>query len=68
MQRFLIAQPKLWIHRLAARRCRRDRGAGLVEYGLLIALIALICFAAVSFFGGETSGSFSNTADSIANL
>jgi Flp pilus assembly pilin Flp len=38
------------------RRLRRDKkGQGLVEYGLLIAGVALICAAAVSVFGHKTS-------------
>jgi pilus assembly protein Flp/PilA len=37
-------------------RLRRDKkGQGLVEYGLLIAGVALICAAAVSLFGHKTS-------------
>src|SRR3954454_5671900 len=38
------------------RRLRRDKkGQGLVEYGLLIAGVALISAAAVSLFGHKTS-------------
>jgi Flp pilus assembly pilin Flp len=38
------------------RKLVRDRkGQGLVEYGLLIAGVALICAAAVSVFGHKTS-------------
>lgn len=44
-----------------------DRGASLVEYALLVALIAMVCVIAVMFFGGETSRSFSSTTDSISN-
>ena len=37
------------------RRLRRDkRGQGLVEYGLLIAGVSLVCAAAVSIFGQKT--------------
>lgn len=45
---------------------RSDRGASLVEYALLIVLIALVCIVAVTFFGSETSSSFVRTGDSIA--
>lgn len=51
--------------RVATRRT--DRGASLVEYALLITLIAVVCLTAVLFFGSETSRSFSATTDSIAN-
>lgn len=43
-----------------------DRGASLVEYALLVALIAIVCFAAVMFFGGSTSETFSRVGDSVA--
>lgn len=43
-----------------------ERGATLVEYALLVALIALVCIVAVVFFGSETSDSFSRTASAVA--
>lgn len=46
---------------------RSDRGASLVEYALLVTLIAMVCLIAVMFLGDETSRSFSSTADSISN-
>ncbi len=52
-----------WRMHLAGRRC--DRGASLVEYGLLVALIAIVCVVAVAYFGGATSTSFSETASEI---
>ena len=36
-----------------------DRGASLVEYALLVGLIAMVCVAAVSFLGGKTSAGYS---------
>ena len=32
-------------------RCKTDRGASLVEYALLVALIAVVCIVAVTFLG-----------------
>ncbi|MGK2930338.1 MAG: Flp family type IVb pilin [Acidimicrobiales bacterium] len=46
---------------------RSERGASLVEYGLLVALIAVVCVVAVAYFGGATSTSFSTTASEITN-
>jgi len=43
----------------------RDRGAGLVEYVLLLSLIALVCVSALTFFGGATGGSVSNSGDCL---
>ena len=34
---------------------RGDRGASLVEYALLLALIAIVCLVAVNTIGGPTS-------------
>lgn len=47
-------------HHLEPRQRAREgeRGAGLIEYALLLALIALVTFGAVSFFGGQTNGGF----------
>lgn len=47
---------------------RSDRGASLVEYALLLALIAIVCIVAVFYFGTSTSQSFSNTASEISGV
>jgi Flp pilus assembly pilin Flp len=44
---------------------RRDRGAGLVEYALLLALIAFVCIGALEYFGVTNGGSINNSANSI---
>lgn len=36
-------------------RTWRERGASLVEYSLVLALIALVCLAGISMLGGETN-------------
>jgi Flp pilus assembly pilin Flp len=43
----------------------RERGASLVEYALLVALIALACFAAMQFFGTSLSTRYSGAASSL---
>ena len=50
-----------------AGRRRDDRGASLVEYAMLMALIAVVCISAISFFGSTEAGSFTDSADSIVN-
>lgn len=35
-----------------------ERGASLVEYALLVGLIAVVCIAAVTFLGTSSSGKF----------
>ena len=42
-----------------------ERGASLVEYALLIALIAAVCILAVTFFGDSTSDTFSRVGSSV---
>lgn len=41
---------------------RRQKGAALVEYGLLVAGVALVAAAAVSIFGTKTSDLFASVA------
>ena len=46
-------------------RFDEERGASLVEYALLVALIAVVCIAAISLLGGNASTKFSSVANSI---
>ena len=46
-------------------RCKTDRGASLVEYALLVALIAVVCIVAVTLLGQEASSKFSTVASAI---
>jgi Flp pilus assembly pilin Flp len=48
------------------RRAAEDRGAALVEYGLLLALIVIVCIGAVSYFGSSSSGSATDSANKIS--
>lgn len=47
-------------------RIRSDRGASLVEYALLVALIAVVCIAAVTLLGQSASSKFSSVASAIS--
>lgn len=47
------------------RRGRDERGASLVEYAMMMALIAIVCVTAISFFGSGNAGSVDSSADSI---
>jgi pilus assembly protein Flp/PilA len=46
-------------------RTNDDRGASLVEYALLVALIAVVCIAAVTSIGGSASTKLSSAGSSI---
>ncbi|HEX8581056.1 MAG TPA: Flp family type IVb pilin [Acidimicrobiales bacterium] len=43
-----------------------DRGASLVEYALLVALIAVVCIVAVRFLGTSASEKFDTVGSDIA--
>jgi len=50
---------------LRARFSDSERGASLVEYALLVALIAVICIVAITLLGEKASSSFSSTGSAI---
>jgi pilus assembly protein Flp/PilA len=52
---------------LRARYVGNERGASLVEYALLVALIAVVCLVAIAFLGSSASQRFSNVGSSVAN-
>jgi pilus assembly protein Flp/PilA len=50
---------------LRAKFARDERGASLVEYALLVALIAVVCIIAITFVGSKASTKFSNVGSSL---
>ena len=46
-------------------RIASERGATAVEYGLMVALIAIVIIAAVTLLGQNISGLFNNAATKI---
>jgi pilus assembly protein Flp/PilA len=44
---------------------RKEEGATLAEYGLLLALIAVVCIAAITLLGNQISSMFSAVSGSI---
>ena len=50
---------------IRARFGRDDRGAALVEYALLVALIAVVCIAAITILGNSTSNKFSQVGSKL---
>ena len=44
-----------------------ERGASLVEYALLVALIAVVCIAAVTLLGKNASDKFASVGGSVKN-
>ena len=46
-------------------QAKTERGASLVEYALLVALIAVVCIAAVTLLGESADSKFSEVSSSI---
>ena len=51
----------------ASKFVRDEEGATMVEYGLMLALIAVVCIGAVAAIGTAASTMFSGIADDITN-
>jgi pilus assembly protein Flp/PilA len=50
---------------VAKNALRRQEGASLAEYGLLIALIAVVCLAGVTLLGSVVNSMFSQLSSTI---
>lgn len=44
---------------------RNEKGQGMVEYGLILSLIAVVVIAALTLMGTNLQGMFNSTAGSI---
>ena len=44
---------------------RQEEGATLAEYGLLLALIAVVCIAAITLLGTKISSMFQTVSTSV---
>jgi pilus assembly protein Flp/PilA len=56
------------MRKLLNRFRQNEEGAALVEYGLLVGLIAVICVAAVTLLGKEVSTGFSIIAAELSAI
>jgi pilus assembly protein Flp/PilA len=59
----ILTEAIRWI----TQRSRSERGASIVEYALLIALIAVVCIGAVTVLGGNTSSTLSGVGSSLGS-
>ncbi|MDH3300501.1 MAG: Flp family type IVb pilin [Acidimicrobiia bacterium] len=48
-----------------AENAKNEKGAALAEYGLLVALIAVVCIGAITLLGGNIAAAFNNIAGAI---
>jgi pilus assembly protein Flp/PilA len=56
------------MRKLIYRFHRDEDGAALVEYGMVVGLIAVACFAAVTLLGTEISAALSRYAADLAGI
>jgi pilus assembly protein Flp/PilA len=54
--------------KLLNRLQRDETGAALVEYGMLVGLIAVVCIVAVTTLGTEISTVFSIVSSDLADI
>jgi len=64
----MIETLQTYILQLISRLRRDDEGAALVEYGMLVGLIAVICVVAVTTLGTEVSNAFSKIAVALSGV
>lgn len=51
---------------LVAKFAESERGASMVEYALLVALIATVCIAAVGILGGKVNAKYEGVGTSLS--
>ena len=57
---------EIFVTWLRTRFADNERGAALVEYALLLALIAVVCIVALTALGDQAADKFSSVGGSIA--
>ena len=55
----------LYLRAWLGARVESEVGASLVEYALLVALIAVVCVGAVTFIGGNANTKLSSVGSSL---
>jgi pilus assembly protein Flp/PilA len=58
----------MWLRYIVDRlqsKIRDEDGQALVEYGLLLALIAVVCIAIVTTLGGRINGTFQGISNAL---
>lgn len=53
------------VSKVVAWQARDEEGQGLAEYGLILALIAIVCIGALTLLGGNIADALNNVAGSI---
>ena len=53
-----------WLHK-AARFLRAEDGPTAVEYAVMLALIIVVCIAAISVLGSNANGTFTRVGSAV---
>src|SRR6266851_8929298 len=67
MFRMLASARRLVARVQTAALLKKEEGASLVEYGLLVGLIAVVCIGAITLLGQDISTLFSKLASRLEN-
>ena len=59
-----MSKPVLFVRNLFGLK-HREEGATMVEYGLMVALISVVCVVAVALLGTNIKAMFTSVAGSI---
>ncbi|MCI5065443.1 Flp family type IVb pilin [bacterium] len=51
----------------ASAQAKKEEGASLVEYALLVALIAVVCIVAITTLGNQVSTKFSEISSGVSS-
>ena len=61
-----MSKIKNWaVSKVVEFQTAREEGQGLAEYGLILALVAVVCIGAVTLLGANISGVLNQLAGSI---
>lgn len=55
----------MFLQMLLAQLKQHEEGQGLIEYALIVLLIAIVVIVVLTAVGGEINGVFSNIADEL---
>jgi pilus assembly protein Flp/PilA len=56
------------LHTTMLDRARSERGASMVEYALLVGLIAIVAVLAVTFLGHQIEGLFNSAGNTLSGV
>ncbi len=57
----------MFLQMLLAQLKQHEEGQGLIEYALIVLLIAIVVIVVLTAVGGEINGVFSNIADELSS-